>query len=137
MVVLNALYDLCTELSLANDSVADDSNCQNVIKELIELLDKFYTLPEISISSIQCINHFLDIYPRFTSIIIKTGGIPKIVVMTQNIEYIDLAENAIKALEKMSYENPYALLENDAFVAMLSLIDFFDLNLRVYYFLNH
>jgi hypothetical protein len=30
----------------------------------------------------------------------------------------------------MSTENPLALLENDAFSSILSLIDFFDLNLR-------
>jgi hypothetical protein len=50
--------------------------------------------------------------------------------MTQNIEYIDCAESAIKAIEKMSFENPYAMVENDAFTAILSLIDFFDINLR-------
>jgi hypothetical protein len=68
--------------------------------------------------------------PRYTSTIIKFHGVTRIVNMTQNIEYIDCAENAIKAIEKMTHENPFALIENDAFSAILSLIDFFDLNLR-------
>ena len=50
--------------------------------------------------------------------------------MTQNIEYIDSAEQAIKVIEKISDVNPKALLENDAFASILGLIDFFDLNLR-------
>jgi hypothetical protein len=82
------------------------------------------------VSALNCLNYLLDINPRYTSSIIKWSGVTKIVKMTQNIEYIDCAEAAIKAIEKMSYENPYAMIENDAFAAILSLIDFFDLNLR-------
>lgn len=48
MMVLNALCDLSTELSMANDNLSDDVNCQNLIKELIILFDRFYMLPEIS-----------------------------------------------------------------------------------------
>ena len=77
-----------------------------------------------------CINYILDLNPAFTSTVIKTGGLIKIIEMTENMEYIDCAENAIKAIEKMSYENAYVLAEKKAFVAILSLIDFFDMNLR-------
>lgn len=47
MIVLNCLCDLSSELSMANDNVAEDSNCQLLIKELITLFDKFYMLPDI------------------------------------------------------------------------------------------
>ena len=43
-----------------------------------------------------CINYILDLNPAFTSTIIKSGGLNKIIEMTQNIEFIDCAENAIK-----------------------------------------
>jgi hypothetical protein len=46
MIVLNCLCDLSSELSMANDNVADDANCQTLIKELIVLFDKFI-LPDI------------------------------------------------------------------------------------------
>jgi len=82
------------------------------------------------VSALTCLNYILDLNVRLTSSIVKCGGVKKIVNMTQNIEYIDCAENAIKAIEKMSYENPYLILEMDAFQGVLSLIDFFDLNLR-------
>lgn len=52
--------------------------------------------------------------------------------MTMNVEYIDLAENSIKALEKISHENSLTLLDNGAFCAILSFVDFFDLNLKRY-----
>ena len=81
-------------------------------------------------SSLTCLNYILDLNVRLTSSIVKHGGVKIIVGITQNIDYIDCAENAIKAIEKMSNENPYIILETDAFQAVLSLIDFFDLNLR-------
>jgi hypothetical protein len=47
MIVLNCLCELSSELSMANDNLAEDSNCQALIKELIVLFDKFYMLPDI------------------------------------------------------------------------------------------
>ena len=45
--------------------------------------------------------------------------------------FIDIAENAIKSLEKISTENPNILLESNALLNILNLIDFFDLSLKV------
>lgn len=47
MVILNTLNELCSELSMANDNLAEDPNCHNLIKELIILLDKYYMLPDV------------------------------------------------------------------------------------------
>lgn len=52
MVILNTLTDLCSELSMANDNLADDANCPTLIKELIILLDKYYMLPDIGSKNI-------------------------------------------------------------------------------------
>jgi len=50
--------------------------------------------------------------------------------MTQNFEYFECAETVIKAIEKMSYENPYIMIENNAFSSLLNLIEFCHLSLR-------
>jgi hypothetical protein len=130
MSILNTLYELSSQLSVADDSLGDDPNTLIVLKELIKQLDKVYLMPEIAITSMLCINYLVDNNPRYHSTICKTGGLAKIVQLTQNIEYIDLAENAIKCIEKLSLECPYNILEADGFNAILSLIDFFDNNLR-------
>ena len=102
--ILNCLYELSSNLSLANDTIAEDPNCISLIKELVVQLDKYSFFPELTIIAMQCINLFLDINPRFSSTIVKAKGIKKIVLLTQNIEFIDLAENAIKCIEKLSLE---------------------------------
>ena len=131
MEVLLNLQELNRELLVATDQIAEDINCQHLIKQLIDLFNKFY-IPDITMNAIISLNILLDINPMFTTTIIKNGGIPKILdTMTQNIEYIDIAEIAIKTIEKISYENPFVLLENDAFCIILNLIEFFELGLRV------
>ena len=131
MEVLLNLQELNRDLLVATDQIAEDINCQHLIKQLIELLTKFF-LPDITLNAIICLNALLDINPMFTTTIIKNGGIPKILeTMSQNIEYIDIAESAIKGIEKISYENPFVLLENDTFSTILNLIEFFELSLRV------
>lgn len=132
MEVLLHLQELSRELLVANDQIADDANCQFLIKELIDLLDKFYHLPDVGMTSLLCLNSLLDINPLFTTNIVKNGGIPKIIMMTQNLEYIDLAETSIKSLEKISTENPQVLLENDALTSIYNLTDFLELSLRVF-----
>jgi len=50
--------------------------------------------------------------------------------MTQNFEYFECAETVIKSIEKMSFENPYIMIENDALASLLNLMEFCDLSLR-------
>ena len=130
MRILSELNNLCSELSMASDKIGEDIKIIDLIKELINLLDKFPFIPEISIMSLNCLNYLLDINPNSTSSIIKFNGVQKIVLMSNNVESIDGVESAIKAIEKMSYENPYVLVEKNAFLNILSFIDFFDLPLR-------
>ena len=127
---LSALTELASELSMANDSVGEDRNFPELIKQLIILLDKYPLLPDISLWSINCINYLLDINPRSSSTVSKYDGIEKIVQLTQNVEFIDCVESAIKTIEKMSYETVFNLIEKNAFANVLTFIDFFDLNLR-------
>lgn len=47
MVVLTALTELSSELSMAHDNLADDLNVQTLIKELTLLFDKFSYMPDI------------------------------------------------------------------------------------------
>jgi hypothetical protein len=76
---LNALTELSLELSMANDSVRNDPNFPELIKQLIILLDKFPILPDISLSSLNCINYILDINPRTSNTFYTYGGVEQII----------------------------------------------------------
>lgn len=48
MMILSTLTDLCSQLSLANDSLGENANYNELIKQLIVLFDKYPMLPDIS-----------------------------------------------------------------------------------------
>ena len=130
MEIISALNELSCQLSMASDNVTEDIKTVELIHQLIILLDKFPMIPEISLISLNCLNYILDINPHSTNHIIKYNGVQKIISMTQNVESIENVENAIKCIEKMSFENPYILIEKNAFINILTFIDFFELSIR-------
>ena len=52
-VILSTLIELTSELSIANDSLAHDINCQALLKELIIILEKYYTAEILSKNNYQ------------------------------------------------------------------------------------
>ena len=52
----------------------------------------------------------------------------------QNFEFIDIAENAIKTLEKISHNNSYAILHAGGLPILIKLIDFFVISVQVFFF---
>lgn len=46
--------------------------------------------------------------------------------MERNIGFIDLSEACIKAFDKISIENPYAILTSGALGLCLNMMDFFE-----------
>ena len=48
-----------------------------------------------------------------------------------NIEYIDLAEQALQALEKLSHEHPLAILRAGGMLAVLQFVDFFAISVII------
>lgn len=69
--------------------------------------------------------HILDIVPQASGILIINEGVPVLCQKIQNFEYIDVAENAIRALEKMSIEHGAAILYSKGLEIMINMIDFF------------
>jgi E3 ubiquitin-protein ligase TRIP12 len=74
------------------------------------------------------ITHLVDIFPNVGNIVVSSGGISALCEKLGNFEFIDSAEHAIKALEKISHENAPAILKEGGFEAILNLLDFFELN---------
>jgi len=63
--------------------------------------------------------------PTASKILVNSGGVEVLCQKMQNFEYIDVAESAIKALEKVSYDNGLAILNAGGMEIMITMIDFF------------
>ena len=73
----------------------------------------------------------LDIVPQAAAILVNHGGISVLCQKMQSFEYIDVAENAIRALEKISVDFGAGILAIGGLGIMLTMIDFFESKTQV------
>ena len=77
--------------------------------------------------AIQCLTNLMDIFPTICNTIVNHGGVKCLAeVLERSLGYIDLNEACIKGLEKISLENPYAILTSGALGICLNMMDFFE-----------
>lgn len=69
--------------------------------------------------------------PQASNILVSSGGISILCQKMQNFEYVDVAENAIRALEKISVEHGSAILNAGGLEPMMNMIDFFVVSTQV------
>jgi hypothetical protein len=69
----------------------------------------------------------MDIFPTICNSIINNGGVKSVTqVLERSMGFIDLNEACIKNLEKVSAENPYAVLTSGSIGLCLNMLDFFE-----------
>jgi len=73
----------------------------------------------------------LELFPNAGKKLVQIGGIGLLCEKMQKFEYIDVAENSIKALEKLSYDYGEEILQNATIPLILNIIDFFYINIQV------
>ena len=70
----------------------------------------------------------MDIFPNICNHIVSNGGVKCFAqVLERSMGFIDLNEACIRALEKISTENPYAILTSGAMGLTLNMMDFFEI----------
>ncbi|CAA6655990.1 unnamed protein product [Spirodela intermedia] len=105
---VEALTQLCEMLSIGTeDSLARSPN------------------PDIMLLAARAITHLCDVLPSSCAAVVHYGAVPCLCARLLTIEYMDLAEQSLQALKKISQEHPTACLRAGALMAVLSYLDFF------------
>ncbi|XP_076950087.1 E3 ubiquitin-protein ligase UPL4-like [Bidens hawaiensis] len=125
----NALRELCEILSFCADSSLSSLMANSLSPVLIKLAGH-ETNPEIMLLSIRALTYLCDSHPRSSGFIIRYNGIPILCQRLLSIEYVDVAEQSLQALEKISREQPLACLQAGAIMAVLTYIDFFSTSIQ-------
>lgn len=73
----------------------------------------------------------MDIYPSSVNTIINHHGVSALSQKIQSLEYIDLAEKAIKALERISSESANSVLTYANIDIILNMMDFFEYDVQI------
>ena len=121
---ISGLTELCEYISISSEDILISFPTDQVVPLLVEFLGAEHN-PDVMLLAARALTFLADIFPPACSSIIRHGAVPAFCARLLTIEYIDLAEQSLQALEKLSHEHPRSLLKSGALLAVLSYIDFF------------
>lgn len=121
---LEALSQLCELLSIGTEESLSSFSVDSFVPVLVGLLNHEYN-PDMMLLAARALTHLCDVLPSSCAAVVHYGAVPCLCARLLTIEYIDLAEQSLQALEKISHEHPTACLRAGALMAVLSYLDFF------------
>lgn len=129
-VQLIALQDLSELLLVSNeDNLAGHFAPDQFVKELVTLMQPNEFTgeenPEVMLLACRCIANLIEALPAATASVVYGGAVPILCQKLLEIHYIDLAEQALTTLEKISVEFPSSIVREGGLSACLQYLDFF------------
>lgn len=118
------LTELCEILSFSEEDTLSQIKGEKWIELLLRLIG-YGGNPEIMLLATRGLTYLCDSMPSVSDWIVELNGLKVICGNLLAIEYLDVAEECLKALEKISEELPTECLQAGAMIAVLSYIDFF------------
>ena len=128
-VQLIALQEL-SELLLVSteDNLAGHFAPDQFVKELVTLMEPNEfgeENPEMMLLACRCIANLMEALPQATGTVVYGGAVPVLLSKLLEIHYMDLAEQALTTLGKISVEFPASILRFGGLTACLTYLDFF------------
>ncbi|KAF9584211.1 Ubiquitin fusion degradation protein 4, partial [Lunasporangiospora selenospora] len=133
-IQLIALQDLAVLLSVSTeDTLAGYFSCDSFVKELVLLMrgsGDGDDNPEIMLLACRCLSNLMEAMPASLGSVVYGGAVSVLCSKLIEIQYIDLAEQSLTTLEKISSEYPHAVVREGGLSAVLMFLDFFSTNVQ-------
>lgn len=121
---VEALTQLCEMLSIGTEESLSTFSVDSFVPVLVGLLNH-ESNPDIMLLAARALTHLCDVLPSSCAAVVHYGAVTCFCARLLTIEYMDLAEQSLQALKKISQEHPTACLRAGALMAVLSYLDFF------------
>lgn len=126
---IDALAELCEFLSVGTEESLVSFSVNLFVAPLVNLLRNKKNI-EIKIYAARALTHMMEALPSSSSSIANHGAAEPLCENLLSIEYIDLAEQSLSALQKLSVDHPQQVVSANGFQAVLSFIDFFSIGMQ-------
>ncbi|KAF2848624.1 hypothetical protein T440DRAFT_556460 [Plenodomus tracheiphilus IPT5] len=132
-----ALQELSEVLLISTeDNLAGHFSPDAYVKELVKLMqppapsDDPFTItpepnPETMLLACRCLANLMEALPQATANVVYGNAVPVLCANLLNIQFIDLAEQCLSTLEKISVEFPSVIVREGGLSACLNYLDFF------------
>ncbi|ROW03011.1 hypothetical protein VMCG_05677 [Cytospora schulzeri] len=129
LIALNELSEL---LLVSNeDNLQGHFSADSFVRELVSLMkpdDFMEANPEIMLLACRCLANLMEALPSSVTNVVYAGAVPVLCEKLRDIQFIDLAEQALSTLEKISVEYPSAIVKEGGLAACLEYLDFFPMS---------
>ena len=127
---LVALEELSNLLLVSNeDNLAGQFSPDPYIKELVSLMQPNAITgeenPDMMLLACRCIANLMEALRGSVSNVVYGGAVPVLCQKLLDIQYIDLAEQALTTLSKISVDFPGSIVREGGLTACLQFLDFF------------
>ncbi|KAF1953048.1 hypothetical protein CC80DRAFT_165147 [Byssothecium circinans] len=115
-------------LMTSEDGLAGHFSPDPYVKELVKLMqpnDFGEENPEIMLLACRCLANLMEVLPPATANVVYGGAVPVLCSKLLEINFIDLAEQCLSTLEKISVEFPASIVREGGLTACLTYLDFF------------
>ncbi|KAK4666173.1 Ubiquitin fusion degradation protein 4 [Podospora pseudopauciseta] len=129
-IQLIALQELSELLLVSNeDNLSGHFSPDQFVKELVTLMQPNELTgeenPEVMLLACRCLANLMEALPGSAGNVVYGQAIPILCQKLLEIQFIDLAEQALSTLEKISVEYPHHIVKEGGLNACLSYLDFF------------
>ncbi|KAL4929074.1 HECT-type E3 ubiquitin transferase UFD4 [Aspergillus undulatus] len=128
-VQLIALGDLSELLLVSNeDNLSGQFSPDPYVKELVSLMqpnDFGEEHPEIMLLACRCLANLMEALRGSVANVVYGGAVPILCQKLLDIQFIDLAEQALSTLAKISVDFPASIVREGGLTACLNYLDFF------------
>ncbi|KAF8862199.1 hypothetical protein BDZ45DRAFT_739500 [Acephala macrosclerotiorum] len=128
-VQLIALQELSEILLVSTeDNLSGHFSPDAFVKELVALMqpsDFGEENSEMMLLACRCLANLMEALPASTANVVYGGAVPILCAKLLEIHFIDLAEQALSTLEKISVEYPASIVREGGLTACLTYLDFF------------
>ncbi|CAO1616657.1 unnamed protein product [Parajaminaea phylloscopi] len=113
-----------------DEEADDDDDDEDAAHAAALAAGDFIDRGEMTLLACRCLANLLEAMPYAAHVIVGVGAIPVLLSKLTEIEFIDLAEQTLQTLEKVSAEMPTSIVSEGGLMAMLQFIDFFNIHIQ-------
>lgn len=123
--VLSALSILSSELAIAQEPVLLSIPMGKVLEGLMKCLVS--QVSDVVLLSMNSLLTLIEVASNYAPLLASIGAVPILISKVSNFAYIDVAEQAIKILEKISKNDPTTILSRGVFQITMETLDFYEI----------
>ncbi|KAE8703155.1 E3 ubiquitin-protein ligase UPL3 [Hibiscus syriacus] len=121
---VEVLTELSEMLSIGTEESLSTFSVDLFVPLLVGLLNH-ESNPDIMILAARALTHLCDALPSSCTAVVHYGAVSSFCAKLLTIEFMDVAEQCLQALKKISQDHPTARLQAGGLMVVLSYLDFF------------